>query len=379
MPPCPIISINRKSPTAPVSSSFDADSEGEEGRYYVWTAGELDSLLGRESEFFKACYNVTSKGNWEGGKNILFSTGDLPTVAAKMNLTMEQAREKLKADKNILLNVRSKRMAPGLDDKVLTSWNALAVTGLVRAYRAFNDERYLVMALQAGRFISGKMMDRNFRLNRNYKNGKADINGFLEDYAYTISAFIELYQVTFDESWLERSRGLTNYVLNHFRDERTGLFFFTSDEDPKIITRKIDIVDNVMPSANAVMARNLFLLGAFYFDDSYKKLSRNMLLSVLPQVNDHPAYYTTWFELLLFNQYEFYEVAIVGKDYMQLLKKLLNYYLPNMVMAGGAAEGSLELLRDRLQEGTTWIYVCKDRMCRLPVREVDQALPMLTP
>ncbi len=360
-------------------SSFDADSEGEEGKYYVWTAEEIDSLLGNDAALFKLYYNVREEGNWENGRNILYITTDLSTVAGKMNLTAGHVKARLAAGKSKLLKARSGRVPPGLDDKVLTSWNALAVSGLVRAYRAFDERSYLDLALNAGRFISERMMDRDFRLDRNYKNGKSGINGFLEDYAYTISAFIELYEVTFDESWLKRARGLTDYVLSHFRDERTGLFFFTSDLDRKIIARKIDLVDNVMPSANAVMARNLFLLGTLYFDDRYVKISGDMLLTVLPQLNDHPSYYTTWFGLLLYRQYNFYEVAIAGKDYLKILEGFRNHFLPNMVMAGGDTEGDLELLKNRLQEGTTWIYVCRERMCKLPVREVGQALKMLKP
>ena len=360
-------------------SSFDADSEGEEGKYYVWTAAEIDSLLGNDAALFKLYYNVREEGNWENGRNILYITTDLSTVAGKMNLTAGQVKARLAEGKNKLLKARSGRVPPGLDDKVLTSWNALAVSGLVRACRAFDERSYLDLALNAGRFISEKMMDRDFRLDRNYKNGKSGINGFLEDYAYTISAFIELYEVTFDESWLKRAKGLTDYVLSHFRDERTGLFFFTSDLDRKIIARKIDLVDNVMPSANAVMARNLFLLGTLCFDDRYVKISGDMLLTVLPQLNDHPSYYTTWFGLLLDRQYNFYEVAIAGKDYLKILEGFRNHFLPNMVMAGGDKEGNLELLKNRIQAGTTWIYVCRERMCKLPVKEVGQALKMLKP
>lgn len=360
-------------------SSFDADSEGEEGKYYVWTAAEIDSLLGDDAPLFKRYYNVKEEGNWESGRNILYVTRDLGEVAAELNLNADQARKKMTSAKEILLRARSKRTAPGLDDKVLTSWNALAVTGLTRAYRAFKEEKYLKLARNAGAFIAGKMMKEDFRLDRNYKDGKSGINGFLEDYAYTINAFIELYQVTFDESWLKRAKGLTNYVITHFRDERTGFFYFTSDLDPKIITRKIDNLDNVLPSANGIMARNLFLLGTLYFDDGYMKLSTNMLQSVLPQLNEHPAYFTTWFELLLFRRYDFYEVAIVGAEYKRLQNGLTGHYLPNAVYAGGVSEGSLEILKDRLQEGSTWIYVCKEKMCKLPVREVDPAIEMMKP
>ncbi len=360
-------------------SSFDADSEGEEGKYYVWKAGEIDSLLGDDAALFKWYYNATDPGNWENGQNILFVTGDTVTASKRFGLTPDQIRVKLSAAKNVLLKARMARKPPALDDKILTSWNALAITGLVKAYRAFDEDAYLDMALNAGKFIAGKMMSEDFRLDRNYKNGKADVNGFLEDYAYTIEAFIELYQVTFDETWLNRARGMTGYVMEHFPDVRTGFFYFTSDLDQKIVTRQIDITDNVMPSANGVMARNLFFLGTLLFDDDFIKWSVHMLRSVLPRVEENTSYYTTWFELLLYNVYDFYEVAIVGPGFGELQSGLLSHFLPNAVFAGGPAEGLLEILKNRLQNEGTWIYVCKRKMCKLPVNEVDRALELMEP
>ncbi len=360
-------------------SSFDADSEGEEGEFYVWSSDEIDSLLGNDAGLFKEYYNITEQGNWEPGKNILYITRDIEEVAGEIDMEPDLAQEKLAESKKVLLKERATRIAPGLDDKVLTSWNALAISGLVHAYRSFKDEKYLDLALNSGEFLSEKMMSKDFRLNRNYKNGKSGINGFLEDYAFTIEAFIELYQVTFDESWLQRAKGLTDYVIKHFRDERTGFFYFTSDLDEKIITRKIDNVDNVIPSANGIMARNFFLLGMLYFDDGYLEISDHMLKSIIPKLNEYPSYYTTWIELLLFRINNFYEVAIVGEDFKRLQTELLGYFVPNAVYAGGASEGNLEILKHRLQQGETWVYVCQQKMCKLPVKEVAPALEMMKP
>ena len=187
------------------NSSLDADSEGEEGKYYVWTKQEIDNLLGEESEIFCDYFSVTSNGNWEGN-NILFITHRKADILKKYSIDEKTFEEVINKSKKVLFEERNKRIRPGLDDKILTSWNALMLKGYVDAYTAFGEMKFLDRALKNGEFILNKMMDESGRLNRNYKNGKSTINAFLDDYAYTIEAFISLYETTFVEEWIYLSK-----------------------------------------------------------------------------------------------------------------------------------------------------------------------------
>jgi len=266
-----------------------------------------------------------------------------------------------------------------LDDKILTSWNALAIIGLADAYRVFQNEEYLKLASETARFISKNMMKEDFRLDRNYKNGRSSINGFLDDYAFTISAFINMYQITFDEQWLHNAKSLTDYVIAHFSDTTSDFFFYTSDLDPALITRKIDNIDNVIPSANSEMAINLFLLGNYFYNDSYLEKSAKMMNAVSGYFDEHISSFVNWFHLAMLKSHNFYEVAIVGKDFANLKAEIEKQYLPHIILMGGASEGSLELLKYKFVEGDTRIYVCKDKLCKLPVSYVGKAILQLSP
>ena len=275
-------------------SSLDADSEGEEGKFYVWTQKELQKVLGKEAARIADYYNVTEAGNWEAGKNILYKTTPDSALAAAYGITEKEWMRSISAAKRKLLEARNKRIRPGLDTKILTSWNALMLTAYVDAYRAFNDENYLELALKNAAFIRSNMKTTTHRLYRNYNHGKATINAFLDDYAFTISAFIALYQVTFEEQWLREAEQLTRYALTHFYDENSGLFYYTSDVDPALIARKIEVPDNVIPSANSEMAKNLYVLGLYFSNDDYIQRSERMLNVVKQTALKGGGYYANW-------------------------------------------------------------------------------------
>ena len=217
-------------------------------------------------------------------------------------------------------------------------------------------------------------MKDDFRLDRNFKDGKSSINAFLDDYAFAISAMIHMYQVTFDEGWLFKANALTDYVLVHFSDPSSPYFFYTSDLDPALITRKIDNIDNVIPSANSEMAINLFLLGNYYYNENYLEKSNVMLQGMTGNIQDHIGSFVNWFQLYIMKSHEFYEVAIVGEDYAILKSEMEQNYIPNAILMGGKNEGDLELLKYKLIDGQTHIYVCKEKLCKLPVTDVGKAL-----
>ena len=275
-------------------SSYDADSEGEEGKFYVWTANEIDELLGDRAAVFKDYYQITNNGNWEQGKNILVPTSKPQDLLQKYDLEASELEETLEKARARLFKVRKKRVAPALDDKVLTSWNALMISGYLDAYRVFGEPRYLQNATKNAEFLLENMRSDDGRLNRNYKDGKSSINAFLDDYSHTIQALIGLYEATFQEQWLLEAKSLTDYVLTHFDDAESGMFFYTSDEDPALLTRKMELSDNVIPSSNSSMATNLYLLGTYLYEEDYLAKAKQMVINIQDTMLEQPVFYSNW-------------------------------------------------------------------------------------
>ena len=251
-------------------SSLDADSEGEEGLFYIWKKSEIDSLLTpSEAKLINEYYNVTNNGNWEKGHNILHQEITFSKFAEKKKINPENLQKELDQATEKLFAYRAKRIRPGLDDKVLAAWNGLMLNGLLQSYKAFGDPDILQLALNNADFLEKNMIKNDGRIDRNYKAGKSSINGFLDDYAFIIDAFIELYQVTFDKSWLDKADKLTQYAIDHFFDSNSGMFFYTSKIDPPLIARKKVITDNVIPASNSAMATVLFHLGTLTYNEVY--------------------------------------------------------------------------------------------------------------
>ena len=358
-------------------SALDADSEGKEGEFYVWKKHELEEVLGDKSNFVIDYYNVTDKGNWEDGRNILYRYETDDEIAKRFSISIDEVKSRVEEAKTILLKARSKRVRPGLDDKILTQWNALMLKAYADAYKVFDNKKYLQSALKNANFINKKMMSDDGRLDRNYKNGKSTINAFMDDYAFTVSAFISLYQATFDEQWLLEADKLTKYSITHFYNNKTGMFFFTSDEDEALITRKTEISDNVIPSSNSEMAKNLFVLGQYLYNRDYMNKSEQMLKNVKKNALVSGVYYANWDILMAWVVSNPYEVAIIGDDYESKRIEFEQNFYPNIFLSGGKTEGTLEILKDRLVDGQTTIYVCREKMCKLPVTEVKDALSQM--
>lgn len=358
-------------------SSIDADSEGEEGKFYVWTKDEIRKTLGKNADLIIDYYGITEKGNWEKGVNILLKSESDIKIANKYKITKHELTEEVKRAKQLLLKERSKRIRPGLDDKILTSWNALMLKAYVDAYRVFDEKKYLDAALKNAEFILSKIKSDDFRLNRNYKNGKASINGFLDDYSFTISAFIALYQASFDEQYLMIAQKLTDYSIAHFYDKNSGMFYYTSTIDPALIARKMEVSDNVIPSSNSEIAKNLFILGQYLYNDEYIKKSKMMLNNMKENAMKGGVYFANWDILMAWFIQPPFEVAIAGKNFEAKRKEFDTHYLPNTFLSGGKEEGSLSLLKGKLIANQTTIYVCQNKACNLPVLEVKEALKQI--
>lgn len=363
-------------------SSIDADSktpsgELEEGAFYVWTKEELQNAIGEEYELFKAYYNINATGKWEKNHYILYKTKTDDAFLKANNLNKDDFNKTLLDWKTKLFNIRSSRNRPRTDDKVLTSWNALMLQAYVDAYRVFGKTSYLEKAIKNAKFIKEKQINQDGALFHNYKNGKSTITGFSEDYAHTISAYIELYQATLDETWLDTANTLMAYTVTHFMDNESGMFYFTSDTETSLITRKLEVIDNVIPSSNSVLAESLFKLSHYYSNTKYKDTAKQMLSNMNSKFETSPSGYSNWLSLYLNYSNPYYEVAISGTNALEKLEEVNNYYLPNILIAGATSESKLPIMENRFIEGDTYIYVCVDGACKLPVDNTKKAVEQL--
>jgi uncharacterized protein YyaL (SSP411 family) len=358
-------------------SALDADSEGEEGKFYVWKKKELETLLGEDYPLFSAYYNVNSIGYWEHDTYILLRKDDDAKLAKQFNISVEELTLKIGRAKSVLMKERATRIRPGLDDKSLTSWNGLMLKGYVDAFLTFGNQHFLDVALANANFILDKQLRKDGGLNHSYKNGRSTINGYLEDYAFVIDAFLKLYEATFDERWLSEANALMAYSIEHFYDNDSRMFFFTSDEDPALIARKMEVNDNVIPASNSVMASNLFSLSHHYDRSDYKEMSEKMLNNIIDKVAAYPSGYSNWLNLLLNYVYPFYEVAIVGKKAEDFTVPFHEVYIPNKVLCGAKKESKLPLLENRYSKGQTRIFVCQNKVCQMPTEELEKALELM--
>ena len=364
-------------------AALDADSlnqEGklEEGAFYVWTKEEINTIITTDLHLFKAYYNLNDYGHWEHGNYVLIRSVEDSAFAKAHNLELSELKTK-KASWNLkLLRFREERHAPRLDDKLLTSWNGLAITGLVEAYKTFAETEFLDLALHTADFILKKQLKKDGSLYRNHKNGKSSINAYLEDYATVIEGFINLYEVTMDLKWLDHSKKLTDYVLKHFTNEENQLFYFTSDQDAKLILRTIEYQDNVIPSSNSIMATNLFRLGHLFTDQNLIKRARQCTESVYPELERYPAAYANWLNLMLNFAYPFHELVVTGKNARVSLKELHRYYIPNAVIAAiNKEDEKLSLFKERWHADKDLFYLCTGQTCGQPVEQIRAIIAQL--
>lgn len=362
-------------------SSLDADSEGEEGRFYTWTWNELAEAIPGEEELslFAEYYHCQPNGNWENGRNILYRRENRQAFAKNKGLETSIVKSSLDKSLSRLFSIRKERIRPGLDDKILTSWNALMLSGFVDAYKATGEKNYLETARSNAQFIRDKMMDDDFRLWRSYKEGQRKINGFLDDYAFTIKAFVLLYETSHDSEWLELAKSLSDYVLKHFYEASSHTLYYTSDLDPALVTRKTELNDNVIPGSVSQMAKNLFSLGHFYSDDTYLETASALYSKMVPTLKkvQQASYYSNWLSLSLKIEFPHYEIVIIGEEARQMAESFRKKYLPNAILIVSTEENKWPLTQDRLVEGKTMIYVCRNRVCKRPVDNSEDALKLL--
>ncbi|WP_051286180.1 thioredoxin domain-containing protein [Salinimicrobium terrae] len=358
-------------------SSLNADTDGEEGKYYVWSTEELRGILNpSEVELVTNYYNIEPYGNWERGKNILYHRFSPEEFAREEVLDYNKFKTSLDNAKEKLLKARQNRNKPTVDDKSLTSWNALMVDAYLNAYLALGNPEYLENAVKGAEFLSEKMLKSDYSLWRSYKDGESGINAFLDDYALLSQAYINLYQVTFDIEWLQKAQNIIDYAISHFKEEGSSMFYYTSDDHNNLVARKMELDDNVIPSSNSVMAQNLYVLGTLLENERYLIMSEEMLGQMYDQVMEDPSFYANWTKLIGTKAFGAYEIAIVGKDAQQKNFHVQKEYLPTSIFMGGKEE-NLPLLKSKLIEGKTLIYVCQNKTCKYPVALAAEAIDII--
>ncbi len=358
-------------------SALDADSEGVEGKFYVWTKDELAALLGNDFDLFATYFSVKAEGNWEHGQNILFRAIDDDKFLEKTNQEKKAWKQKLRSYKDKLLAVRDKRIKPGLDDKIILGWNAMMVAGLADAYKYTGSEKFLKAALKNMEFIEREMCDVT-SLYRSFKGKRSNTHAFLDDYAYFIQACVRLYQVTFNDYWLRRAEVFVSHTIDNFLDSSDGFFHYASKYGEKLIAQKKEIFDNVIPSSNSVMAQNLFQVGVLLDKDEWKQMTIRMVESLGYLITNEPNYMSNWGIVFAEIRKGMAEVAFVGDQANEDLLAFANRYEPFALTMGTRHTSDLPLMQGKVAlNGKDTIYVCYNKSCQRPVHTVAEAYEQL--
>jgi uncharacterized protein YyaL (SSP411 family) len=359
-------------------SALDADSEGVEGKFYVWDKEEISTLLGNDAELFCEYYQVTEKGNFEHS-NILNRKEEPETFAEKKGITTEEFQSLLKRTKKVLLAKRNKRIRPGMDDKIILGWNALMNTAYSKAFAATGNEEYKCAAIQNMQFLLSSFTSENSQpLFHTWKNGKARYSAFLDDYAYIIEALIYLQEITGDAQWLLKAKNLTAFVIDNFSEPETGFFFYTAIDSTDVIIRKKEVYDGATPSANAMMAANLHKLSVYFDSTEWRQHSSKTCSSIANAVIKHPTSFGCWANQFLELVTGTNELAIVGTGHAKILKEILAEYVPNkVIMSTEVSTDDFVLLSGKKGGNQPLIYLCRNYTCKQPVQTTNAIVELL--
>jgi len=375
-----------QSPEGGFYSSRDADSEGLEGKFYLWTPEEVVAILGEEDgKLFCAYYDVTESGNWferhghapPGPKNILRITKPPAAFAKLHNLSVAELTGKLETWRPKMLAARAKRVAPGLDDKILTGWNGLMIASLSKGARVLDEPRYATAAAKAADFLLDKLRTPDGRLLRTYRNGTARLTGYLSDYAFLIEGLLNLYEATFDPRWLDEAVRLTDLSIRHYEDSEQGGFFYTASDGEKLLARSKNKRDGAIPSGNSVHAMNLLRLAILMDRKDYRASAERLFRSFAPDVADSVGAYERLCCAVDFYHARVREIAVIGDPEAAptkvLLRTINERYLPNMVLAAAprnVTDSPIALLaRKTMRDGKPTAYVCENYHCKEPVTD----------
>ena len=373
-------------------SALDADSEGEEGKYYVWKKHEIETLLGDDASLFCAYFDISENGNWfeashhaddtgssEAGKNILRILKSATAFAIEKGIAQDAFEIKIAACLDILLEERSKRKRPLLDDKILLNWNALMIIALCKTSSAIDNVKYRDLAQKTFAFLMQNLGEKDgVEFKHTYKNNEAKYPAFLDDYAYLIQACIHLQEITSENSYLSTAERLCDYVIANFADEEGGFFFFTNSSQKDIIVRKKEVYDGAVPSGNSVMAENLFYLGLIFDRKDLQKRAEKMSGSVSVAATKYATSFGIWASLSMRQSYGIREIVITGRDRENLRDELLQHYLPGKILqCSGFPANSFPLLDGKNYDTEGLIYLCKNSACLPPVDTLEKLFLLL--
>ena len=371
------ISGKMTSPEGAFYCAIDADSEGIEGEYYVWKKEELKELLGNDFSLFAEYFSIQDAEVWEDGKYILQRKKTDADFCSENNIPIDEFLSKKRNWLAVLNERREQRVPPGLDDKALASWNGLMLKGLVDAYKTFKEPLFLKSAIKNANFIKNKLLASDGSLWHSFKEGKAYIKGFSDDYTFITSAFISLYEATFNEDWLEIANNILEYAIEHFFDPWKNIFYYTHERHDTIIVRKAEVSDNVIPASNSEMAVVLYKLGHLMGNDKYLEMAEGMLLAVKDNMLRYPQGYTNWAMLMLHHQIHFCEIAVTGSLASMFRDRINREYLPNVVVLGADKVSNMEMLKERFVADRTLVYVCENKTCLRPLTSPVEAIKLI--
>ncbi len=359
-------------------AALDADSEGVEGKFYVWEFEEVKRLLGRDAVVFCEYYDISSKGNWEG-KNIPHTKQAAEKFAIEKNIPFEKLNKIIKDGKRKLLTERGKRVRPQLDDKIILGWNALMNTACCKAFAATGKNEYREMAIDNMRFLLENFSKNNEQgFYHTWKEGVAKYPAFLDDYAFLIGAFLNLQEVTGNKEWLEKAIQVTHMVIKNFREEETGLFFYTPVGQKDVIIRKKEVYDGAVPSGNAEMAYHLFHLSIITGNKEWEKQATRMLSAMEKLITRYPPSFGLWACILLEMAAGANEIAVLYDKHEELQTEILNHYIPHKVMMASLAEDPIyPLLAGKGEISKPTIYLCRNYTCQPPVFSAKELMKLI--
>jgi len=359
-------------------SALDADSESEEGKFYVWEFGEVRRLLAHNNEIFCDYLDITPKGNWEG-KNILRVKKPMDDFAREKNISVDELKIIIQNGKAVLFSERNKRIRPALDDKIILSWNALMDLALSKAFAATGRDEYRDLSIVNMRFLITHLKNKdNDYFQHTWKNNEAKNFAFLDDYAFLIHALLNLQEITDDASWLFKAKEITESVIKNFGEEETGFFLFTDSRQQDVIFRKKEIYDGATPSGNATMANNIYRLSILFNIPEWKRRAEGMISSLNNMIVQYPTSFGVWAVLLMEMIDGTKEVVVVGGEPSSLAKQVLAEYIPHKIfLVSKTGKEQLPLLTGKTPIDKPLIYLCREYSCLKPVTEVNQLLALI--
>ncbi len=365
------------SPEGGSYSALDADSEGKEGLFYIWTKEELQEILKKDFAVFADYYSVNELGYWEDEAYILLRGMPEKAILEKHAISQEVLDQVIWESKEKLMKRRDQRIRPGLDDKIIASWNGLMIRGLCEAYASFGDKKFIDRAQKNLQFVMRTMVKADGSIFRCAKGAEGYGNAFLDDYAFIIDAFIASFCSTGNEKDLQTAVRLTEHCFSNFYSEEQGLFYFSPKRGEPLVSRNFDVSDNVIPASNSQMALNLKALYSLTGTSSYKETAERMLGRMQTEISRALYSNTNWAIAALQANFPFYEVCVVGKDVDEFRSRLAEHYHPNAIFVYSKTASGAYLLKNRHTTGETRVYVCRNNACSAPVLSVPEALELL--